>query len=273
MSNLKSRVLSAAVLLPLVFILIWFSSYTVFAGVVALLSLVSGYEYSTMAPLTGFPVRRYCIAVFSSILTLAVAFSNEVEWLPVAVLTVLIPLCGLVFMIRSGSIDDGVKGAVHSLFGSIYTGCLWGFVPLVFSHEQTGKFWVLILLLGTVASDTFAFGVGKLWGKRKLVPRISPGKTWAGAFGGLLGTVVGVFLVKFLFFSELSWIEGLSLGVVLAVASQFGDLLESFLKRGFGVKDSSNLIPGHGGILDRCDALILAAPVVFLFSVYWRNFH
>ena len=123
--------------------------------------------------------------------------------------------------------------------------------------------WVLLgLLVAVWANDSIAFWVGSAWGRRKLAPRLSPNKTWEGALGGLLGgSLVGL--------AMLWWIDhALSLAVwgilaVAIVAAQLGDLVESMLKRAAAVKDSGTLIPGHGGLLDRLDAIILAAPVFY----------
>ena len=102
-------------------------------------------------------------------------------------------------------------------------------------------------------------------GKRKFAPMVSPNKTMEGYFGALVGALVGAFVIKYFFFPSLGalWIVGLSL--IIWIVSPFGDLVESFLKRSIGVKDSGTLIPGHGGILDRLDAVIFTAPAVFIY--------
>ena len=128
----------------------------------------------------------------------------------------------------------------------------------------------MLLLFPACLTDTFGFLVGKSIGKRKLAPHVSPNKTWAGFFGGLFGGVFGAGLAYKLFFPQgtlpPSSLVGLGLGI--AVLAIFGDLFESLIKRSAGVKDSGTLIPGHGGALDRLDALIFVAPAFYLWVKY-----
>ena len=141
------------------------------------------------------------------------------------------------------------------------------FIYLIFHfNADNGRYFIFLLLLGTFLGDTGAFAFGRLFGKRKLYPKLSPGKTWAGAFGGFAMTFFSVIAVKFLFMPSISLLDAFLLSFLLSISCQIGDLAESFVKRGFNVKDSGNIIPGHGGMLDRIDALMFGAPVVFLFS-------
>ncbi len=134
---------------------------------------------------------------------------------------------------------------------------------------QLGREMILYLLAVVWATDSFAFIVGRLVGGPKLAPKISPGKTWAGACGGLLGAALATLPVAWLLarpFEEL-----LPLSLALSFAAQLGDLFESYVKRRFGVKDSGTLIPGHGGVLDRIDGLIFAAVPFALFLALWHG--
>ena len=131
-------------------------------------------------------------------------------------------------------------------------------------HLQRLDPWVLILLFAIVwLGDTAAYYCGKRWGRRKLVPVVSPNKTWEGAAASLLAAVVAAGVWSYLRLGEVR-LELLGLAVLISVAAQMGDLLESLIKRGAGVKDSGQLLPGHGGVLDRVDALLFAAPVLLL---------
>jgi phosphatidate cytidylyltransferase len=120
-------------------------------------------------------------------------------------------------------------------------------------------FFVLLWL-----NDTGAFVFGKLFGRTKLFPRISPNKTWEGTIGGGLATMTGAVIISS-YTNEISIINWLVLGLIIVVAASFGDLVESLLKRSLKVKDSSNLLPGHGGILDRFDGVLLASPIAFTY--------
>jgi phosphatidate cytidylyltransferase len=146
-------------------------------------------------------------------------------------------------------------------------------IPLLWKQED-GIALVLFLLVCVWAGDIAALYIGRAFGKRKLAPRLSPGKTWIGSFASILGSVLIAGLLVYisdaltargntlLHISEPLW-QSLLLAAILNIAAQLGDLLESAIKRGAGVKDSGTLLPGHGGILDRIDALLLATPVLW----------
>lgn len=167
--------------------------------------------------------------------------------------------------------------SAYTLYGLVYIG--GGFLAMLALRSGTlasyvtdyfgivmlepARFMVYLLVLSTWASDTFAFAFGKLWGKTKLCPTISPGKTQEGAIGGVIGTIVVALLFSLVF--KFSLIHGLAIGVIIAIAAPLGDLAESILKRVCGVKDSGQIIPGHGGVLDRFDSLFFAAPAVYMY--------
>lgn len=154
------------------------------------------------------------------------------------------------------------------IFTVIYTALPFGFalgLPKFSSVDNTFTLEVFFLFILIWSSDTFAYFTGKFFGKHKMSPKISPKKTWEGFAGGVILTLVlGFFVEKY--FPELrgNWMV---VGVLVAVFGPLGDLVESQLKRNFGVKDSGNIIPGHGGILDRLDSFIICAPVVYLYFI------
>ncbi len=123
--------------------------------------------------------------------------------------------------------------------------------------------------LRVCAVDTAAYFGGKALGKKKLAPAISPNKTWAGFYFGFLGALIAV-VVSRLIFLDIEWSKLIVMAGLACLFGQIGDLFESALKRYFGVKDSSAILPGHGGILDRFDSLLFAAPVVYLIVIFWR---
>jgi phosphatidate cytidylyltransferase len=157
-----------------------------------------------------------------------------------------------------------------TLAGALYAGALLGYAPLLASLEETptrgdGVTWMLLVLLGTAACDTGAYLVGSTLGRHKMIPHISPGKTWEGLAGGVLGAVLGALALSGLL--RLGWLPAVLLGLAICAAAVAGDLCESLLKRAAGVKDSGNLIPGHGGILDRIDSVLFVLPTVYLFAM------
>jgi phosphatidate cytidylyltransferase len=151
------------------------------------------------------------------------------------------------------------------------------FVGLTLAHAialravggELGSDLLVLLLVCVTFSDTAAYYVGSAFGRRRLAPTISPKKSWEGVVGGILGSVLGAFLGDVWFFQALTPWHAMAVGVVVSLAGVVGDLAESMVKRAAGRKDSSALLPGHGGLLDRLDGLLVAAPVLYY---YWRVF-
>ena len=150
---------------------------------------------------------------------------------------------------------------------ALYTGGLLAFGPLLRGLEH-GREWVLLSVLVTFAADTSAFFVGRSVGRIPLAPQISPGKTREGAAGGLVGAVAACVVLGRLFRIPAALPAQLVLGLLIGVAAQVGDLAESWMKRKAEVKDSGNLVPGHGGILDRLDSIVPNLPLVYIFAMW-----
>jgi phosphatidate cytidylyltransferase len=162
-----------------------------------------------------------------------------------------------------------IRASATATFGITLLGVVWigggiGLLLLVRDIPDHG-FWALIAVMFTVfAADTVAFFVGRALGRRKMAPAISPGKTWEGLIAGVAGAMIAAFLILYKDRDEFLTIpETLLLGAAVAVASVFGDLFESAVKRDLGVKDSGRLLGGHGGMLDRLDALLWAGPAAY----------
>jgi phosphatidate cytidylyltransferase len=271
------RILTATVLILVVFALIFFGKLwmiTVFAAIVAELA---AYEYLKLAAV-GAEAHdaKLRIPVWWMALGTALAFVVTLPDFPVeAQLPVLSALTLALFAwngFRSPLIQV-LPDTAQGLFGLIYIAYPLTLIPLLWKQED-GIALVLFLLVCVWAGDIAALYIGRAFGKRKLAPRLSPGKTWMGSFASILGSmlVAGVLVYisdtltargnTLLHISEPIW-QSLILAAILNIAAQLGDLLESAIKRGAGVKDSGTLLPGHGGILDRIDALLLATPVLW----------
>jgi phosphatidate cytidylyltransferase len=165
-------------------------------------------------------------------------------------------------MLQRGSIEQAPRSAALGALAWGYAGLLPASVVALRVREDAGWKWVVLLFVVTWANDTFAYFTGRFLGRRPLAPRISPKKTWEGFWGGAAGSVGGALAVKFLFLPGLSVQAAVVLGAGAAVLGPIGDLSESMLKRAAGVKDSGKIIPGHGGLLDRIDAVLFVAPWV-----------
>ncbi len=147
-------------------------------------------------------------------------------------------------------------------FGLMYVSFLAGHIILLRSMPH-GSYWLLLLTAITAGADTAAFYTGTLFGRTKLCPAISPGKTVEGFLGGLLGSVIAALIVRHYFLPDLPLSLLLPATVLLSCVGVLGDLTESILKRSFKVKDSGSILPGHGGVLDRIDSLLLTAPLLY----------
>ncbi len=176
-------------------------------------------------------------------------------------------LCLRQFFSRSST--AGLLAISTTLFGLMYVPWLLNFIQKInFFPGVQGHYYLLYFVLITKFSDTGAYSVGSLFGRHKMIPRISPGKTWEGFAGAILvSTLASLIFVHFLGYhlAGMNWQHAIALGVILGTAAVVGDLIESLFKREAGVKDSGSLFPGIGGILDLLDSLLFNAPIMYLY--------
>lgn len=174
----------------------------------------------------------------------------------------------LYFCITPKTTLEGIASKIAlTVLGVFYLGTFGALIGLL-RDKPYGVFWIFALLGMTWMNDTSAYFFGHKFGRHKLAPMISPGKTVEGFLGGYLGTLAGFLAFWFLLPNDLPLGKGLALTVLVGVFGPIGDLCESLIKRSFHVKDSGNIIPGHGGMLDRIDALLFTAPVVYFFVTF-----
>jgi phosphatidate cytidylyltransferase len=192
----------------------------------------------------------------------------------VAMFVATVPVA-LYYLFRFGDMQTVGARLAASVTGIVYVGILFSFVALLKRDVggNDGGHMILFVLLLAWVGDTGAYFAGRFPGKRKLYEAVSPKKTWAGALGGLAGSVAGAVFVKAVLLADapwLSWFDVFALAIPAAALGQMGDLVESMVKRSSGVKDSGSILPGHGGILDRVDAVLFIAPYVYLYLVVIR---
>lgn len=262
LSNVTVRVGVALALLPGVLALLWAGGPYFHALIVFAIAL-SGREYLNI---TGFAAHRPSF-FFGWALTVTVAVVTTVtplKWLGPS-------LVGAMFCVFLWHLFvPGEIASVAARAGLMFLGVVYaGILPTFLQHLralQNGLGWVFLVFALVWLSDTAAFFTGRAIGRHKLYVRVSPGKTWEGAVGGILASVGGAFLARALFLPGLTPVHCVLIAVPGGTLGQMGDLCESLLKRAYGVKDSGSSIPGHGGMLDRIDAVIFAAPYVYLMA-------
>ena len=257
----NNRYLGAAMIAP--FIIFVFLGGIYLKGFVFALSMLALWEfYSALKEKNFKPIKSagYILLVIYYLLN-----NNFEHMMYVLVIAAFILLILPVINLEYTFIDVSL-----TLLGFIYCGILFGFVYLV-NAKRYGEFLVWIIFIGSWLSDTAAFYCGKLFGKHKLSPRVSPKKTIEGSIGGLIGATIftGIFGIIVQMYTNIMPIYNyFIIGALCGVFGQFGDLVASSIKRYVGIKDYSNLIPGHGGILDRFDSIIFSATVIFYYLTF-----
>ncbi len=213
----------------------------------------------------GIELPGYVLMIAATVLLVA-TWNGETEGLAVSA-GLTIPI--LMFTLLLISQKDFIKRSTSAVFITFYLAVLGGFILLLANHPD-GALRILVLVVLIACNDTFAYIAGVLLGKHKLAPSISPKKSWEGLIGGAIASIVGGSLI-FHYLFEVNWIVGAAIGVMTVITATCGDLIESAIKRDLAIKDMSNLLPGHGGIMDRLDSALFTAPAVwFAFELIAR---
>jgi len=264
-----ARVLSAIIFLPILFAALWLGGPIWFSAIAAAGVLIGLYEYYKLASRGG-EVQGLAAAAA----TLA-AFYFEQRELIVAIIAALVIVEMLAQLFTRGKDEDlseTLPEAAIRVFGVLYVAVLGGYIiaiRVIESHDipQLAPKLLTLFFIIVFAGDTGAYYTGRAMGRRRLAPRVSPGKTVEGAIGGLLGNVAAALIAHLTFFPELKVIHAVPLALAMGLLGITGDLCESMLKRGARAKDAGSLIPGHGGLLDRLDSMLFNAPLLYYF--YW----
>jgi phosphatidate cytidylyltransferase len=266
------RWLTALILLPVLLWIILKGGRTLFILVVLLVSGLGQWEFLGMFTPESDRGRRVKSLVLGSILIISFCTAQRGSYLcnpsgPMFILVWCLFILLLFYLASYGHIPELSRDLAINALGLLYLPLLLGHLVWL-RHLSNGEWWVLWLLGVVFAGDTVAFYTGLTLGRHKLYPAVSPGKTWEGTLGGLAGAVLAGILVGKWLLPEVGMGRLAVLALVLGVMGVLGDLFESMLKRQAQLKDSSQLLPGHGGMLDRLDSLLFAAPAV----VYARLF-
>jgi phosphatidate cytidylyltransferase len=269
LGNLAARFLVAAVGAPIIILLIYLDHHAWFWGLVYAASLLGMYELFAMS--LDDAVDRWASLVCGAGATAAFYWLADRPGGGAMALVLAVVPVSLYYLFRFRDMATVAPRLGGSIAGTLYAGFLFSFLPMLKRDfdVDAGDLVVLVLLIAWVG-DTGAYFAGRFLGRTKLYPAVSPGKTWAGAVGGLLASAGAMVAVKLTLLDDpgWSWVDVPLLSVPAAALGQAGDLVESMIKRSRGVKDSGAILPGHGGILDRIDAVLFIAPYVYLYILF-----
>ncbi len=265
MNNTITRIIVAVVAIPLILLVSYWGKipFLIFVAAIALLAFL---EYSKFSEKKEFVPKYFIGSVAVELIVLNAYFNFAKSEILFAAILLFLVIAKL--FEEEGS---ALKDLGGSLLGIFYIGLFASFLVEIreiypqefFTYERGG--YVIISMFATIwICDSAAFFIGTAIGKHKLYKRISPNKSWEGAIAGFLFAVATMIAAKFLVLEFLNWAQIISLGVAIGLFGQMGDLIESMFKRDAGVKDSSAIIPGHGGIFDRFDSLLFSAPFVYI---------
>ncbi len=296
--HLLKRIATAVVLIPIVMLLVLRAPVPVLAVVAAAVALITVQEFLKLTESYGVQPMRLPTYIFVGLLFLLLAASAAGETPQLSTLKFVVgmgfacaiaPFIFLTITMRRAQMSGAYPAAAASVFAFTYIALPMAMLVQL-RQQVAGAFWVIYLLLVVWAGDIFAYFVGRSLGRHLMAPRISPKKTWEGAAASVAASLlVGSLLFSYalqisssllrvglierrdgLFGLEKpEWLPIVLLTIAVNIAAQLGDLVESLIKRGAGVKDSGTILPGHGGMLDRIDALLFAAPVLRYYAA-WR---
>ena len=283
---MRQRLISAAVLVPVVVIIFVAGEPWLSLGIL-LLACLAAFETARLVRLAGLGAPTWLAVVGAGaavvIAPFAIGAYSQPTLGPVLLLgyIALVPIVAAIAALGRTEPRAAFNGWVGTILAILYPGLLAFLLAVLYAAPpespgaplvgilDSGRRWLLVLVLTVWSTDTFAYVTGRTFPRGRMAPSISPNKTWSGAIGGTIAAVI--------ICSALVWavgenpVAGAVLGLIIAVASQAGDLTESVLKRTAEVKDSGNLIPGHGGILDRLDSFLFAAPALVLTLLVFRE--
>jgi phosphatidate cytidylyltransferase len=294
------RVLTAAVLIPLVLLAVFKAPLWLFSLVIAVVALLTIHEYLAMIAAYGIEPLPWMTYIMVLLVVGGVFVSNDPALLGYFTWSTWLFRCWTVLLLLSMAFGIPVvfrqdlrmalPASAASAFGVLYIAAPLSLL-IVMRHDEIQSFLVIFILLASWAGDTAAYYAGRAFGRHKLAPLVSPNKSWEGSIASVIATVLAAFVLFHYHAQISSWFSGpktsywlpplhstatgaamvpwwqiILLGVVINVATQLGDLFESAIKRGAHVKDSGSLLPGHGGMLDRIDALLFAIPAVWYYA-------
>jgi len=279
MSNLTQRILTAIIGVPLLLLVFYFGSYYFLAFILLIVGFGS-YEFFRLVDNKNLDNKKIIGIVFCIILPIGANFG----YLYFIFLFTLVSIFTLFINLQKQDLSNTLIGAGTKFLGIVYIGWFLSHAILIrninesifpyidntnIKNNDIGFFWIVFVVACTFLNDTAAYFFGKYKGKIKLVPRLSPGKTVEGTVCGIFMALLCGMIINLIFSSPISYKWAMLLGFVVGVVAVLGDLIESMFKRSVSIKDSGGLLPGHGGVLDRFDSLILVFPVMYYLILFY----
>jgi len=273
-----ARILTAIVLLPILIASILIPKlsllFVMLVGIAIVLALLEFWLLARKQQIRADPVAGLLAAAALIVLFYFARPLSPPDPQALLLVVILLTVCSLVAaMLRGAPFDRMIRSSAVTVLGVLYVALLGGHLIAVRTgfSSQLSKHLLLFFFLVIMGGDSGAYYAGRTFGRQKLAPTISPGKTWEGAVAGMLTSLLLAAAAHYWFFPELSLRFALPLAAVMNVVGVFGDLTESALKRSVGTKDTAQLLPGHGGMLDRIDSLLFNAPLIYYFAyAYFR---
>jgi len=259
------RWVTGIVAVPLLFAVIYFGSEAVFAGLIVLITAVAVLEYNRLVYGAAGAALPRALLGFGLLAPLAAAAAGTAALLAVTVLSTLLVFILALFDAREGALDLGP--VARYALGYLYLPVLLAHFILLRGGDR-GVLWIFFVIVLAFSGDIAAFYVGRTFGRRKLMPRVSPGKTVEGLLGLAAGSVAGCLVYRHFLLPDVPAAHVAVIGLAGGIIGQLGDLFESLIKRASGAKDSGTILPGHGGILDRLDCLLFIVPWVYYYRTY-----
>jgi len=273
---LKKRIITSLWFVPLLVIVVWFGGEPGFTILMVVFGILAALEFYRMVAISKAPPLTYFGLVWTALLILSrnsellpalESYLKPVPVTPFLLTAAVVP--PLLWLLSRRQKEGAFTSWAWTIAGILYVGWLLSYL-VALRGLDAGRNWVFFALFVTWVSDTTAFFIGRRFGRHKMAPNISPGKTWEGAMGGILGAIIMsiLFFTPTPFHLPLIYWQAILLSVLVSIFGQVGDLVESLLKRSMGVKDSGKLMPGHGGILDRMDSVVFAGMVVYYYVIW-----
>jgi len=267
----RKRTITTIIALPLVAVIIWLGSpwFTILGVVWGIGGANEFYSIIKRSrgikPLTYFGLLWVILAIISPHFG-AIPHLNGIS--PVALLLTTAIIFPLVMLLWRSDKENAFANWAWTIAGILYVGWLLSYF-IALRNVEDGRGWVYLAMLSTFASDIGAYLIGRLLGKHKMAPYISPNKTWEGAVAGVAGSILICTMIAFLFHLPINYWQAILLGALISIVGQLGDLVKSLFKRNMTVKDSGNVLPGHGGFLDRMDSIAFTGVAVYYFVAFF----